>query len=71
MFFGIFHLLLFILLAKEVFVFKILNLSSELSDKNELDSSSCEQENSDHTNINNFIDIATKWNSDELYEVCI
>lgn len=71
MFFGTIHLFLFVLLAKEVFVFKIYDLPTKLNDDNQLDSSSCEQENSDQTNLNNFIDIATIWNSDELYEVCI
>lgn len=60
------------LLVGNVFGFKVFDLSTAESDDNQIDStsSSCEPKNSDCSSLSNFIDVSTKWNSDELYEVC-
>ncbi|XP_055318479.1 uncharacterized protein LOC129576794 [Sitodiplosis mosellana] len=61
------HILVLILLVKNILVFKVIDLSPEL-DENQLDSPSCSPLNSGCASVTNFLDVATEWNSDELYD---
>lgn len=56
-----------------VFSFKVFDLSISESDDNqiELTKSSCERKNPDCSSLSKFVDVSTKWNSDELSKVCI